>query len=180
MIKDKQKKASHGGSCPSLTPTTLPATVGDAISHDKAPVKPPSRVQCRRIKTSVAVALDAPELIAYQHSVLCQTSLPYRNPGSNIRVWDREQGAISLLVKAGQAKNPKTGAWIQLGLPFGPKLRLILAHLNAIALKIGSPEINVGDSLTAFVRRIQNYRPNGHQIRLSKPTWEIWLLRLSA
>jgi len=34
--------------------------------------------------------------------------------------------------------------------------------------KTGLPEIDVGDSLTAFVRRIQNYRPNGQQIRAFK------------
>jgi len=57
---------------------------------------------------------------------------------------------------------------MKINLPFGPKPRLILAHLNAEALKTGSPEIRVEDSFTAFVRRIQNYRPNGHQIRTFK------------
>jgi len=43
--------------------------------------------------------------------------------------------------------------WVQLGLPFGSKPRLILAHLNAEALKIGMPKANVGDSLTALSLR---------------------------
>ena len=52
--------------------------------------------------------------------------------------------------------NPETGQYIQLGLPFGTKPRLILAHLNAEAIKTASPLIEMEDSLTAFVKRIQN------------------------
>jgi hypothetical protein len=25
--------------------------------------------------------------LAFQHTVFCQTSLPYRNPGDNVRLW---------------------------------------------------------------------------------------------
>ena len=30
---------------------------------------------------------DADDAILYQHSVLCQTCLPYRDPGDEIRLW---------------------------------------------------------------------------------------------
>jgi hypothetical protein len=136
--------------------------------------KPLSKVERRSIDTGVAIAMDPPDQIAYQHTVLCQTSMPYRNPGQNIRVWDREQGAVSLRINAGDAKNPNTGEWVELGLPFGPKPRLILAYLNAEALKTGSSVIEMDDSLTSFVRRIQNMSgkaksgPNGHEIRAFK------------
>jgi hypothetical protein len=72
---------------------------------------------------------DQPE-IAYQHSVLCQCGLPLRNPGNGVRKWDREQGRISMCVRAGEAKHPETGQWVEVGLPFGPKPCLILAFLN--------------------------------------------------
>jgi len=51
---------------------------------------------------------------------------------------------------------------------------LILAHLNAEALRTGSPEIEVERSLTTFVRRLQDPTkrgksgPNGYQIRAFK------------
>ena len=143
-----------------------------------------SRPQRRALETSIDIAMNPPEEISYQHTVLCQTSLPYRNPGNDVLRWEREQGAVSLLVNAGEAKNPDTGKWVQLGLPFGPKPRLILAHLNAQAVKTGSPVIEMDDSLTAFVRRIQNFHdperkksgPNGYQIRQFKDH----LARLSA
>ena len=129
--------------------------------------KPLSKVARRAIETSIDIEMDPPELISYQHTVLCQTSLPYRNQGKEIR-WEREQGAVSLLVNAGEAKNPNTGKWVQLGLPFGPKPRLILAHLNAQAIKTGSPVIEVEDSLTAFSKRILGRNPTGPEIRAFK------------
>jgi hypothetical protein len=61
-------------------------------------------------------------------------------------------------------------------LPFGPAVRLILCHLNTEALRTGSPLIEVKDSLTAFVRRLQGFAPNGAQIRRTKDQ----LTRLSA
>ena len=64
-----------------------------------------------------------------------------------MREWKRQQGAVSLLVEAGQAQIPKTGEWVKLGLPWGTKPRLILAHLNTEALKHQSPVIEVEGSL---------------------------------
>ena len=150
--------------------------VAEALPKGKqqAPLKPLSKVKRRGIKVSVDIAMDPPEEIAFQHTVLCQTSMPYRNPGNNIRVWDREQGNVSLRINAGDAQNPDTGEWIELGLPFGAKPRLVLAHLNAEALKQDSPLIEVEESMTAFVRRIQNSLkkdksgPNGYEIRSFK------------
>ena len=135
---------------------------------------PKSKVQRRAVQASVDISLNAPEEIVYQHTVLCQTSMPYRNPGKNVLEWEREQGSVSLLIEAGKARNPETNKWIQLSLPFGPKPRLILSHLNAEALKQGSPVIEVEETMTAFVRRIQNplkkvkTGPNGYEIRSFK------------
>jgi Plasmid encoded RepA protein len=105
--------------------------------------------------------------LAYQHTVFCQTSLPYRDPGDDVRVWQRRQGAVSLLVEAGHAEHPKTHEWIRLGLPWGTKPRLILAHLNAEALQQHSEEIEVEGSLSAFVQRIRGFK-NGREIGMFK------------
>lgn len=37
-----------------------------------------------------------PHSILYQHSVFRHTGLPYRNPGDDVRQWERANGAISL------------------------------------------------------------------------------------
>ena len=117
-------------------------------------VKRLSPVQQRLIRSAVEIQADDPETILYQHSVFCQTGLPYRDPGRAARLWQRSQGAAHLEVEAGRAFDPAVSSFVDVGLPFGPKPRLILAHLNAEALRSGSPVIEVEDSLTAFVGRI--------------------------
>ena len=103
--------------------------------------KPLSRIKERLVDSAVQIAAENPDSIIYQHTVFCQTALPYRDPGAQVREWEREQGSASLLIEAGKAKDPETGKWVELGLPFGPKPRLILCYLNAQALKTGSPTI---------------------------------------
>jgi Plasmid encoded RepA protein len=137
--------------------------------------KPLSPIQRRLVESAVEIEADDPASILFQHTVLCQTSMPYRDPGSDVREWEREQGRASLLIEAGRARDPRSGEWLRLGLPFGPKPRLILAHLNAEALRTGSPEIEIDASLTAFVKRI-GLDPKGRNMRIIKDQ----LARLSA
>lgn len=138
-------------------------------------LKPLSSIQQRLIRSAVAIEEEDPASILYMHTVFCQTSLPYRDPGPLIREWEREQGRASLLIEAGRARDPKTGRWTKLGLPWGPKPRLILAYLNAAALRSRSPDIEVEDSLTGFVKRI-GLDTKGRNMRLIKDQ----LARLSA
>ena len=138
-------------------------------------LKPLSRVKQRLMRAAVEIEADDPRSILFQHTVFCQIALPYRDPGPGLRDWERQQGRASCLVEAGRARDPRTRQWIPLGLPFGPKPRLILAHLNAEALRTGTAEIEVETSLTAFVHRIGLCR-DGRSIRLVKDQ----LARLSA
>jgi hypothetical protein len=105
--------------------------------------------------------------VLFQHTVFCQTGLPYRDPGPELRLWQRSQGAAHLEIQAGRAFHPGEGAFVDVGLPFGPKPRLILAHLNAEALRTGSSMVHVETSLTAFVRRLGLCR-DGRSIRIVK------------
>lgn len=140
------------------------------------PVATVSPIKRRMIESSVEImGQPIPEDFLYQHTLFCQTVLPYRDPGPTVRVWEREQGKISLLLEAGRAKDPH-GRYVEVGLPFGPAARLILCHLNTESLRTGSPVIEVKDSLTAFVHRLQGFTPNGAQIRRAKDQ----LTRLSA
>ncbi|RUQ34289.1 MAG: plasmid encoded RepA protein [Candidatus Competibacteraceae bacterium] len=134
-----------------------------------------SVIKRRMIESSVKIAATLPDDILFQHTVFCQTVLPFRDPGPDVRIWEREQGQVFLSLEAGRAKDPQ-GRFVPVGLPFGPAARLILCHLNTEALQTGSPVIDVKDSLTAFVSRLQGFRPNGQQIRKFKDQ----LTRLSA
>jgi hypothetical protein len=60
-----------------------------------------------------------------------------------VREWEREQGRIQLLVRAGAAVHPETGKLVNVGLPFGPKPRLILAFLNTQAILTDSYRVEV-------------------------------------
>ena len=127
-------------------------------------------VRRRRLESSLDIYESPAQRIAYQHSVLCQTCLPYRDPGASTRIWERRQGAVSLALEAGRVRDPRTQAFLEVGLPFGSRPRLILAHLNREALITGSPRIEVEGSLTAFVKRVvpQNSSPRGVEIRRFK------------
>lgn len=76
-------------------------------------------------KRATEIALEpTPEDIAFQHSIFCQTALPYRDPGDEVREWERKQGSVILLIEAGKVLQGD-GEFHKVGLPFGPKARLI-------------------------------------------------------
>jgi hypothetical protein len=132
-------------------------------------------IKRRLIENSVKIGAKLADDILFQHTVFCQTVLPYRDPGPEVRIWEREQGNVSLSIEAGRAKNPQ-GQFVPVGLPFGTAARLILCHLNTEALRTGSPVIEIEGSMTAFIARLQGFSPNGAQIRKFKDQ----LIRLSA
>ena len=127
-----------------------------------------TRVQKRLVESAVQIAATAPDDLLFQHSVLTQTHLPARRPADGVLEWRRQQGRAMLLIEAGKAFHPQKNDWVQLGLPFGPKARLILMHLNSEAVRTQSPVISAGESLTGFVRRIQGHDPTGPEIRAFK------------
>jgi hypothetical protein len=138
------------------------------------------RIVTRRLVTTAdgsiwADQLDTSPEITFQHTVLCQVSLPYHDPGDDIRRWQRGQGAVRLEVEAGRAYHPRVEDYVDVGLPFGPKPRLVLAFLNSYALRHHTPEIDVGNSLTKFVKDI-GLCLDGRSIRMVKDQ----LARLSA
>jgi len=113
-------------------------------------------VQNRRINSLVEVMRKPGEIedAAFMHSILCQTFLPYRDPGDDVREYERAQGNAVLLLKAGEVLNPATKKFKQVGLPYGPKARLVLAYINTWAIKTQSPIVPVEDTLTSFVRKL--------------------------
>lgn len=105
--------------------------------------------------------------IFYQHTVLCQTSLPYKNPGDDIFEWERRNGFIHMRVEARKALDPETSEWIRLGLPWGAKPRLILAYLNTHAIEQKSPDIEIDQTFRAFLTRI-GYKAQGYDYKTMK------------
>jgi hypothetical protein len=159
-----------------------PTHIGDlltpkALKTFKLQATGPTPIEKRLIDAAVAhIEHPDQQSILYQHSVLCQTYLPYRNPGDDKREWDRLNGDVHLEVRAGKVMHPTERRLVQLGLPFGPKCRLVLMHINQLAIRSQSPHIEVEESLTAFVRRVLNLDPKGRNITEVKTQ----LARLSA
>jgi len=135
-----------------------------ARAKGRATVTP---IKKRLIESGGQIAARLPDDILFQHTVFCQTVLPYRDPGSEVRIWERQQGNVSLSLEAGRTKDPQ-GQFVPVGLPFGAAARLIMCHINTEALRTGSPVIEIEGSMTAFVARLQGFGPNGAQIRKFK------------
>lgn len=137
----------------------------------------PSPVQRRLLDTAEANAAQ-PDLqsVLYQHTVFCQTSLPYRDPGDETRTWERLNGDVHLKVLAGEAMHPQQGRFVPVGLPFGPKCRMVLMHINQRALVMESPHVEIEETLSKFVRKVLNLDPKGRNMRVVKDQ----LARLSA
>jgi len=171
-----------------MTARKPPAGPGPRPIADLLPAVPglPQRHRAHRSRTALerrlldfaSTGLESaePGEILYQHSVLCQTCLPYRDPGDGVRLWSRRNGFVRLEVQAGRAYDGTREDFVDVGLPFGPKPRLVLYHLNAEALRTQSPVIELEDSLTAFVKRTLGLDPKGRNIRIVKEQ----LTRLSA
>ncbi len=155
-----------------MTENTAPPVISNVLQA----TKPPRPRNKGRIEGCLSLNDRPPDRdeIAHQYFLFCQTSLPHRDL-LGARDWRRNYGHASLLLNAGEAFAPHTHTWVKLGLPFGPKPRLILAYLNTQAILKKSPDIEVGDSLTAFVRSLR-LNLNGHSIRMLKDQ----LTRLSA
>ena len=93
--------------------------------------------------------------LAFQHAGLCQTCLPHRRPKSNHTVWRRQSGRFTLFVRPGVAtERPTTGGTDEdyVGVPFGPKARLIMIFLQTEGVK--SRTVNLGKNFSSFLRSL--------------------------
>lgn len=111
----------------------------------------------QRKRERVRLALEEqptnPSHLQHLHSVLALCGLPYRNPG-NAREFSKEYGKNSLVLIAGRIKNPQSGEMESVGLPYGPKARLLLLHLCSEAVRQRSPEIAVSETLSGFMKAL--------------------------
>lgn len=149
----------------------------ERLARDRADVlaKKPSAVQLRLIESAAAPEPLDGTGIAYLHSVLAQCSLPYRDPGETYK-WDRNNGRAWIMLRAGDYIHPDTLLPAEAGLPFGPKARLILAHVSTEAKVTGQQEIETSATLTGFVTRALDLDPKGRNMRTVKEQ----IMRLAA
>jgi hypothetical protein len=95
----------------------------------------------------------SPQNLRYMHSALAICGLPYRRLPEGEYEFERSQGRMAVVVEAGKLRAPD-GRRIQQPVPYGPKPRLILAHLSTEAIRNQSATIDVAETLTAFMREL--------------------------
>jgi hypothetical protein len=93
-----------------------------------------------------------PDSRKYLHVVLAQCGLPYRQPDPELPFYERRNGNASLILTPGVLLDPKTRKPTMQGLPYGAKPRLLLIHLCTEAIRTKKPEVEVGASMSAFMR----------------------------
>src|SRR3954470_13094585 len=127
-----------------------------------------SVVKRRLLEAAEDILVSEPDELTFQHSCMTQCSLPASRPAPEVFVWDKRQGRTRLRVEAGSVIDPTTGLYTRPGLPYGPKARLLLMHLNSEAIRSGSPVIPVEDSMTVFFRRLMGKTQDGRQAKMLK------------
>lgn len=153
-------------------PKAPPAEAGSGLSltragdvelvRDFADLLPLTAAQERLLEASTNIRLNPATIddACFQHAVFCQVGLP-RKRTTSLR-FERTNGAVSLLIKAGELK--EHGQWVQHALPYGPKPRLILIYAITEALKTRSPIVSIGKTAAEFMERI-GIEPQGSEYR---------------
>jgi Plasmid encoded RepA protein len=106
----------------------------------------------RRVETTheILSALPAGGELSFLHSGLCQTCLPHSRPANSSTPWERRSGRFSLTVLPGGLDRGRGFEYV--GIPYGPKARLILIYLQTEGIK--SRTVNLGASFSAFLRSL--------------------------
>ena len=128
------------------------APVGDIL------IKSPALKVATSLTPHVMKLLDAATTIrnepdaaeaAFMARQLVQCTLPHANPG-NVPLWRRTNGNLTLGIQKGY--DLKTGA--PLGYPFGSIPRLLLFWITTEAVQTKTRRLELGKSLSAFMRDI--------------------------
>jgi hypothetical protein len=101
----------------------------------------------------------SPEYLRYMPTPLAICGLPYKAPPPDKIEFERQQGRMAVTVTAGKLRAPD-GRRVQQSLPWGPKARLIMAHLSTEALRNRSRVIETSETLSGFMRDM-GFEPRG-------------------
>jgi len=105
-----------------------------------------TKAQQRLVEEALAIeAEDARQTgaLGYMANVLAKVSLPYTDPGTTI--FKRKNGNLTLTVSTDED---------ELGLPYGPAPRLIMAWISTMAVQRRTRHLNLGNNMIDFMRSI--------------------------
>lgn len=90
--------------------------------------------------------------ITYLYSGFAMLSFPYRELKSVDDVWERRNGAYTMIVEPGIV--PEANGSKKYGVPFGSRARIIMCFLQTEAVKNQSRVVSLGNSMTDWMRRM--------------------------
>jgi hypothetical protein len=139
-----------------------------AVRHQSTDLKPTGPVALRLIQTQSHIKTSDDLARVWSHAIFCQVGLPYRDPGTTVREWERVNGNVRVKILAGEALHPETEQWVKVGLPWGPKVRLVQIYLDSQAVKLQRPLIETDSSLTRFITDKLKLHSKGRNMTLVK------------
>lgn len=104
-------------------------------------------------------AAPSPDNLRYMPTPLAICGLPYKALPADQTEFERAQGRMAITVTAGKLRAPD-GRRVQQPVPYGPKARLIMAHLSTEALRNNSPVVETSETLSGFMRDM-GFEPRG-------------------
>jgi hypothetical protein len=156
-VRDPDLRAKLEGAAPITLPRLLKVMGAEQRRRDLKAADRAGMTAMQRRRDDAREIVDARDVAEdrhFIHSVLALCALPYRRPPDNVREFEREFGRSSLRVQAGAIFDPNTSKFVQQGLPYGPKPRLLMVHFCTMAMRNNSPEIEIEDSMSAFIRAL--------------------------
>ncbi|NYZ17982.1 pirin [Azospirillum sp. RWY-5-1] len=119
------------------------------VEADRAPI----------VDVAARILEEESQGIGITYSGFCLTALPHRRLPDE-QHWSRSSvnGRVSLLVEPGRVRRRHVAAgedeYELVGVPYGPKARLILLYLQTRAIAENSPEVELGRSMNAWLERM--------------------------
>ena len=93
---------------------------------------------------------QTPGQLAFSTRIWAQLSLPYKDPGEQVRHWTRRNGNTTVTLSPGPA-----------GYPYGVVARSLLTWMSTQAVRTRSRHLDPGPSLRSFMSSLGTYAPSG-------------------
>lgn len=108
----------------------------------------PQKIKLLSIAEDIRLDPDKTESV-FMARQLIQATLPHKNPG-NLPAWSRKNGDLTLTIRSGWDEKKQKA----IGYPYGTIPRLLLFWLTTEAIRTKSPRIELGNSLSEFMKTL--------------------------
>lgn len=120
------------------------------LAEQKEQPKRNNSVARRLLTATKEIYVDQPEGLDFLHTALCQVPMPRSE--TKARVYEQRNGNVYLRIESGPLFDGYD--FIEQPLPFGSLPRLIMVYISTSAILNKDPVVDVGDSLTDFMKRL--------------------------